>query len=99
MKSQQSNPKPHKKPKTRRMVESLELPRDLFLGVPILTLQGNRFLCIENHRGIIHAGREKIVVGAKPGGIEITGRELSIVRFTKDYMEITGFVEHISFLL
>lgn len=80
------------------MIESLELPKDLFLGYPVLTLQGNRFLCIENHRGIIHAGHEKIVVAAKPWGIEITGRELSILRFTKDYMEITGFMEHISFL-
>lgn len=81
------------------MVEGLELPQDLFLGYPILTLQGNRFLCIENHRGIIQAGREKIVVAAKPWGIAITGKELSIVRFTKDFMEITGFMEHISFLL
>lgn len=99
MKSQKSNQKQHKQPETERIVERLELPKDLFLGLPILSLQGNRFVCIENHRGIIQAGREKIVIAAKPYSIEILGRDLSIVRFTKDYMEITGFMEHISFLL
>ena len=80
-------------------MEQLGLPRDLFLGMPVLSLQGNRFLCIENHRGILQAGREKIVVAAKPWGIEVAGRELSIVRFTKDSMEITGYLERRSFLL
>lgn len=99
MKSHQTNQKPHNQPESERIVEQLGLPRDLFLGMPVLSLQGNRFLCIENHRGILQAGREKIVVAAKPWGIEVAGRELSIVRFTKDYMEITGYLEHISFLL
>ena len=80
-------------------MERLELPRDLFLGMPVLSLQGNRFLCIENHRGILQAGRGKNLVAAKPWSIEVTGRELSIQRFTKDYMEITGYMEHIFFLL
>ena len=98
MKSYPSNQKLHKQPEAGDTVGRLELPRDLFQGLPILSLQGNRFLCIENHRGILQAGREKMVIAAKPFGIEVFGRNLYIPRFTKDYLEITGIIEKISFL-
>lgn len=98
MKSHSSNPKPHKQTNVKGPAERLELPRDLFEGLPILSLQGNRFLCIENHRGILVAGREKMVIAAKPFRIEITGKDLCIPRFTKDYLEITGIIGKISLL-
>ena len=31
----------------------MELPKDIFLGMPLLSMEGNRTLCIVNHRGII----------------------------------------------
>lgn len=98
MKSHKSNPN-HPKLKTERMVEELELPKDLFLGMPLLSMDGNRMLCITNHRGIIQYSHETIVVASRSYGIEITGRELMIPRFTQDILEITGYVEGVRFLL
>ena len=77
MKSHKSNPN-HPKLKTERMVEELELPKDLFLGMPLLPMEGNRTLCITNHRGIIRYSHETIVVASRSYGIEVTGRELMI---------------------
>ncbi len=81
------------------VVEKLELPKDLFLGMPLLSLEGNRELCITNHRGIISCSRETIVIAAREYGIEIAGRNLSIPRFSKEVVEITGFLESITFRL
>lgn len=98
MKSHKSNPN-HPKLKTERMVEELELPKDLFLGMPLLSMEGNRMLCITNHRGIIRYSHETIVVASRSYGIEVTGRELMIPRFTQDILEITGYMESVRFLL
>ena len=80
------------------MVEKFELPKDLFLGMPILSLEGNRTLCIANHRGIVKYSRQCIVVAARSYGIEITGRELTIPRFSKEMIEITGYMKSVTFL-
>lgn len=80
------------------VIDALELPKDILLGLPLLALEGNRTLCITNHRGLVRYGREVIVVAAHGGSIRITGRELVIPRFTKDIIEIRGYLEGVTFL-
>lgn len=80
-------------------MEKLELPKDLFLGMPLLSLEGNRALCITNHRGIISYSQETIVVAAHAYGIEIAGRSLTIPRFSKEVVEITGYLKSVTFRL
>ena len=36
--------------KQEHLVEQMELPKDIFLGMPLLSMEGNRTLCIVNHR-------------------------------------------------
>lgn len=83
----------------QQLVERLELPKDLFLGMPLLSMEGNRTLCITNHRGIVKYSRETIVVASRTYGIQITGRELVIPRFSKELVEISGYMQSITFLL
>jgi sporulation protein YqfC len=97
MKSQMSNPNPKKK-KSETIVASLELPKDLFLGMPLLSLEGNRTLSIANHRGIVRCSSEVIVVATRSYAIEITGRALVIPRFSREMIEITGVVKSVTFL-
>jgi sporulation protein YqfC len=98
MKSRLSNPNPEIK-KSERIVTSLALPKDLFLGMPLLSLEGNRTLSIANHRGIVRYSGEAIVVATRTYSIEITGRSLVILRFSREMIEITGVVKSVSFLL
>lgn len=93
-----------KPPKAKNMnanhplIDTLELPKDLFLGLPNIALEGNRSVCITNHRGLVRYSRETIVVAVKSGSIQITGRELMIPKFTRDVMEIRGYLEGVTFL-
>lgn len=80
------------------VIDTLELPKDIFCGLPLLSMEGNRSLCITNHRGIVRYGREKIVIATRNGNIEIAGRELLIPKFTKDIIEIRGYLEGVTFL-
>ena len=98
MKSHHPNQKNHKI-EPEQVVQKLELPKDLFLGMPLLALEGNRSLCIENHRGIVSYTSETIVIASRSYSIQIMGRNLMIPHFTRHIVEITGYMESISFLL
>lgn len=79
-------------------MDTFGLPKDLFLGMPLLNMTGNCSLCITNHRGIRQYSSELIVIAAKPFAIQITGRNLCIPRFSNDQVEIAGVMEEVSFL-
>ena len=79
------------------MIEALELPKDIMLGLPLIAMEGNRTLSITNHRGLLRYSCDKIVVATKEGSLLITGRELFIPRFTRDVIEIRGFLEGVIF--
>ncbi|MCM1494103.1 MAG: YabP/YqfC family sporulation protein [Muribaculaceae bacterium] len=81
-----------------QIVDMFGLPRDLFMGLPLLSLAGNRSLCITNHRGIRQYSSELIVVSAKSFAIQITGRNLYIPKFSGEQLEITGYMEGIMFV-
>lgn len=93
-----SNPN-RERSKKEELVERMQLPKDLFLGMPLLSMEGNRSLCIVNHRGIVQYCPECIVIAAKMYHIRITGRNLSILRFSSEIVEIEGIIEEIVFLL
>ena len=80
------------------VIDTLELPKDIFGGLPLLSMEGNRSLCITNHRGIVRYSRDKIVIATRNGSIEIAGRELLIPKFTRDIVEIRGYLEGVTFL-
>ena len=80
------------------VIDTLELPKDLLMGLPIISMEGNRSMCIMNHRGLVCYKNDKIIVATRSGSIEITGRELNIPEFTGDGVEIRGYLEGIVFL-
>ncbi|QZY56550.1 sporulation protein YqfC [Crassaminicella profunda] len=90
------------KSKTKEIRESvselLELPKDIMLDLPRITLLGKLQLYIENHKGIIEYSDTRIRVNTKSGVIRITGRELSIKTIVTEEIIICGQVENIEFI-
>lgn len=81
------------------LVEKLELPQDIVLGVPILTMQGNAELMIENHRGLLQYDSDQIRVRTKTFAVQVEGKELSIQEYRKELLIIRGKIERIQFLI
>jgi len=77
------------------IIESLELPQDLFAGLPNIFLTGNRKLYISNHRGILMYEKEEIVILTKGMQIRIQGKELLIESYTQDELVIRGYISFI----
>ena len=80
------------------VIDTLEPPKDLLMGLPLISMEGNRSMCVMNHRGLVCYKNDKIIVATRTGSIQITGRELNIPEFTSDIVEIRGYLEGIVFL-
>ena len=78
-----------------KLVDELDLPKDLYLGCPLQTLSGNREMLIENYRGILIYTREVVLVQAKTIRIRIEGKNLVIQYYTNDEMKISGIIKRI----
>ncbi len=80
---------------TETIIESLELPQDLFEGMPNILLTGNRKLYISNHRGILAYEKDEIIILAKAVQIKVQGEELVIESYSKDELVIRGYISFV----
>ncbi len=77
------------------IVESLELPRDIFYGAVIVTAMGRGEVLVENYRGIIEYTQEKIRLQTKTCQVTIQGKRLVVEYYTNEEMKITGCIQGI----
>lgn len=81
-----------------RIADAANMPKDVMLGVPIVTLTGHYEAAIENYRGILEYTDTLIRMKCRDGQIKISGRKLEIAYYTNDEMKITGHVEKIEYV-
>ncbi|MBF8982004.1 sporulation protein YqfC [Lutibacter sp. B2] len=90
------------KGKTKEIKESiselLELPKDIMLDLPRITLLGNLQLYIENHKGIIEYTKVRIRVNTRDGILRIMGNDLLIKNIVSEEIVICGKIHSIEFL-
>lgn len=80
-----------------KMINNLELPKDLMLGAAILTITGRKEAVITNYKGILEYEDSFIRVQTKNCRILISGAHLAIDYYTNEEMKITGFIEDIRY--
>ena len=59
--------------------EKLDLPRDIILDLPKITITGDRDINIENHKGIIIFDEDKVKINSKIGSITIYGSDFEVL--------------------
>lgn len=77
--------------------ETVNIPKDVLLGVPLIRLIGREELYIENYRGILEYTDTKIRIQTKIGQVQLSGRNLEIIYYTNDEMKVSGWIEHLEF--
>ena len=80
-----------------KIVEASEMPKDVALKLPVLTLTGQIELQIENYMGIIEYTDSLIRIQTKTGPLRIIGTQLNILYYTNDDMKIKGHIQSIEF--
>jgi sporulation protein YqfC len=77
----------------------IDLPPDVTLDLPRLTLIGNRRIVIENHRGLIHFSGEQMKLAINNGVLELLGNELIIRTISIDEISIEGRIDELKYLM
>ena len=80
-----------------KLADLSEVPKDVAMGFPVLTMIGQMELNIENYRGIIEYTDVLIRIQTKAGQLLINGRGLSIAYYTNDEMKINGRIDSIEY--
>lgn len=75
----------------------LELPEDLLLDLPRLTMIGNLQVLIENHRGLIAFRPEFVMVETSKGPLEVRGQDLHIGAVDREAIVVTGAIGSVQF--
>ncbi|MBQ6843383.1 MAG: YabP/YqfC family sporulation protein [Agathobacter sp.] len=83
---------------TQKIIHTLDLPQDLFLGLPNISLCGNTEVYISNHQGILSYEEECANILVKDYQIQIKGRGLHIFSYSKDEVTIRGYIHSLEFL-
>ncbi len=77
------------------LTDALELPLDIALDLPKITILGDRKIDIANHRGIIEYTEDLIRINSKIGIIKIHGNSMIIKNIFLEEINIDGNIEKI----
>lgn len=77
--------------------EILELPKDIVLDLPKITMIGNLQIYIENHKGIIEYTKERIRINTHMGILRITGKNMYIRTIVTEEVIVVGEIETFEF--
>jgi len=81
-----------------KLVEALELPKEILLDMTKLTMLGNNNLVIENYKGIVEYENDRIRINTAKGLIRIQGEDLKIKEITSEDIMISGRIGSLEFL-
>ena len=82
----------------RNMTEALDLPKEVLLDLPLISMTGKEELTVENHKGILAYGDECIRIGTKAGTLKISGSVLHLKQLTADALVVGGEIICVEFL-
>jgi sporulation protein YqfC len=72
------------------LAEKLDIPRDVILKYPKITVIGNNEITIENHKGIIAFKEDNIKVKSTIGTVNIKGMNLEILYISNVTIVLSG---------
>jgi sporulation protein YqfC len=75
----------------------LEIPQDLVLDLPRITMLGNKQLLVENHKGIIEYTPSLVRIKLSQGELFIHGEDLMLGNLQADQILIEGLVQEVKY--
>jgi len=73
----------------------LELPKELVMGLPRITVLGDIQMIVENHCGIIEYTTERVRIGTSIGELRVTGTDLALRTIFPEEIAVDGKIRSI----
>ncbi len=80
------------------LTDALELPLDVALDLPKITILGDKKVDISNHKGIIEYTSELSRINSKIGIIKIIGKSMKIKNIFLEEINIDGIIEKVEII-
>ncbi|MBP2645735.1 MAG: sporulation protein YqfC [Firmicutes bacterium] len=89
--------KSHRRGKMERIAALLEIPDDIVLDLPRITMLGNKQLLVENHKGIIEYTASLVRIRLNQGELIIAGENLTLGNLQTEQILFEGIVAEIKY--
>ena len=80
------------------VTDIFELPREIMMNLPKITMVGSNQMLVENHKGVIEYTPQRIRVNSSIGVIRVQGKDMNLENIAADDIMITGEVKMIEFI-
>lgn len=77
----------------------MEIPKEVIIDLPLISMTGNEDLTIENYKGVIEYSEERIRINTSKGVIKIEGKNLLLNEITDDDIAVTGTILKLEFMI
>lgn len=85
--------------KVRKLASDwFDIPQDVALNIPRVTMIGSLQLHVENHRGVEHFSNEQLILRINEGALKIVGKDLKIRSIYTEEVVVEGIITGLSFL-
>jgi len=81
----------------QRLAGILEIPQDIVLDLPRITMLGNKQLLVENHKGIIEYTPSLVRIKLNQGEILVSGKNLTLCNLQLEQILVEGTVGEIKY--
>lgn len=73
-----------------KFADAVDISKDVMLGVPLVSMIGDREITIENYIGILEYTDSVIRIKCKALNVRLEGKNLELKTMTRDFLYITG---------
>ncbi|AIF52240.1 sporulation protein YqfC [Pelosinus sp. UFO1] len=81
----------------QRLAGILEIPQDIVLDLPRITMLGNKQLLVENHKGIIEYTPSLVRINLEQGELIIHGKGLVLSNLQVEQILVEGTVGEVKY--
>lgn len=81
----------------QKLAGLLDIPQDIVMDLPRITMLGNKQLLIENHRGIIQYTPSLVRIKLNQGELIVTGADMVLGNLQIEQILLEGIVEVIRY--
>lgn len=99
MKRRKNELKQDRKVIKQALTNMLDLPKEITMNLPLISIIGNEELLIENYKGVIEYTEEKIKVNTACGILQVDGRKLFLKQITAESITVTGNILGMEYLV
>lgn len=89
----------HKRRWEAGLANLFDIPQDVALDLPRITMLGNTQLLVENHKGIVEYTPERVRLKLTLGELEIGGTAMTLSNLRAEQMLVEGTISWVKYIV